>query len=51
MTDETVTISKKEYDRLRKAELKLEALEENGVDNWTWYDDAMATYQAKLESE
>lgn len=49
MTGETITIAKSEYERLRKAELKLIALEAHGVDNWPYYDDAMEDYEAKLE--
>jgi hypothetical protein len=39
--NEEVTISKKRYDDLLKAEAKLEALENMGVDNWSGYSDAM----------
>jgi len=41
MSNETVTISKEEYDRLLKAEETLTALESHGVDNWDGYSDAM----------
>ena len=40
-TEDTVTISKKEYKGLLKDEQKLQALEGVGVDNWQGYDDAM----------
>jgi putative phage-type endonuclease len=36
-----VTISRAEYDRLKRDSLKLEALIAAGVDNWEGYDDAM----------
>ncbi len=39
--EETITISKKEYDELVNAFYKLNALENAGVDNWEWYDEAM----------
>ena len=39
--EETVEISKKRYKELLKAERKLIALENAGVDNWDWYGDAM----------
>lgn len=35
--EETVTITKKEYDRLVKADLHLGLLQSLGVDNWTGY--------------
>jgi len=35
--DETVTISKKEYEDLKKAEAHLDYLHEQGVDNWGGY--------------
>lgn len=38
MVDETVTISKKEYDSLREDSRFLTALESAGVDNWSGYD-------------
>lgn len=47
-TDNTVTISRKEYEELKKRDLKLTALEHSGVDNWDWYGDAMDQYQTWL---
>ena len=38
MSEETVTISKEEYDRLNKNEKFLCALEAAGVDNWDGVD-------------
>jgi hypothetical protein len=49
MNEETVIITKREYKLLKIFQLKLEALEQNGVDNWDWYGDAMETYHALLE--
>ncbi|QHC50445.1 Heme peroxidase [Billgrantia tianxiuensis] len=43
---ETVTISKKEYEQLLADQVKLYALLDAGVDNWTGYDDAMASLKA-----
>ncbi|WP_299316544.1 lambda-exonuclease family protein [uncultured Halomonas sp.] len=43
---DTVTISRKEYQALLAAREKLDALEAAGVDNWTGYDDAMASLKA-----
>lgn len=39
--DETITITKKEYESLRADSKKLTYLEDYGVDNWQGYDDAM----------
>jgi len=41
--NDTVTISRKEYEQLLRDSRKLEALANAGVDNWVWYDDAMAS--------
>ncbi len=38
MSEEAVTITKKEYDRLIKRDNWLESLEAAGVDNWEGYD-------------
>lgn len=38
MTEETVTISKEEYEELKKDQKFLEALRAAGVDNWEGYD-------------
>lgn len=45
------TISKAEYDRLIKAERRLDALEAGGVDNWDGYEAALAplVVEEKLE--
>ena len=43
---ETVTITRKEYDRLLRAEAKLMALEDYGVAHWHFYDDAMQQVRA-----
>jgi hypothetical protein len=42
--NETVTISKKEYESLLDDSHKLECLENAGVDNWGGYSDAMEEY-------
>ena len=41
MTNETVTISKKEYDELCARDECLACLEAAGVDNWDGYDYAV----------
>ena len=41
MTEETVTISKKEYDELIEDMRFLNALRAAGVDNWDGYDFAL----------
>jgi len=37
----TVTISRKEYNKLLQAQSELDALEAAGVDNWEGYSEAM----------
>ncbi len=44
--EDTVTISRAEYEQLLAAQAKLHALEGAGVDNWTGYDDAMEALAA-----
>jgi len=36
-----ITITKDEYARLRKAEIKLDMLEAGGVDNWDGYGESL----------
>lgn len=36
-----VKLTQERYDELIKADRKLRALENGGVDNWEWYDSAM----------
>ena len=43
--EETVTISKKEYESLLEDSKKLTALENAGVDNWQGYDYAIELMQ------
>ena len=43
--EETVTISKKEYEQLQKDQRFLECLQGAGVDNWEGYDYAMELMQ------
>lgn len=47
---ETVTISKSEYERLLKAEAFLNALEAAGVDNWSGYDFACEMFNEEEEA-
>lgn len=44
--EDTVTISRAEYEQLLADQAKLHALEGAGVDNWTGYDDAMEALAA-----
>ncbi len=37
-------ISKEELADLIRASIKLSYLESGGVDNWTWYDEALSDY-------
>lgn len=41
MSKETVTITLEEYKQLCYDAAKLRALEHGGVDNWTYYGDAL----------
>ena len=36
-------------DQLEDDSLKLQCLEESGVDNWSWYDEAMELYRKYKE--
>lgn len=49
MTD--VKISKREYNDLLKAQRKLQALEDGGVDNWEWYSEALSELRKEEEFE
>lgn len=41
MSEQMVTISKEEYDKLVDRDFKLSCLEAGGVDNWEWYSDSL----------
>lgn len=49
--EEMVTITRKEYDSLQRSERKLCALENGGVDNWSWYSEAMSEFYKEEEEE
>ena len=49
--NETVTISRKEYDELVDRDNMLTALENGGVDNWTWYSESLEEYWAEKNKE
>ena len=51
MSEETVTITKAEYDRLTDRDFKLTCLENGGVDNWDWYDSALEPYFLSREGD
>lgn len=44
MNEETVTITKKEYDSLKDDSFLLQCLQDAGVYNWQRYDFAMEEY-------
>jgi len=48
---EMVTITKKEYESLKKDSLQLMCLKSWGVDNWDGFSGAMEDYHAELEEE
>jgi len=41
MNEETVTITKKEYEELLESADTLRKLENGGVDNWEWYHESL----------
>lgn len=52
--EETITISKKQYDQLMEDSLWLQCLSEAGVDNWSGIDEAweiLSEYEKDLENE
>ena len=49
-TDETITITKKEYEELLDSEWMLNCLESAGVDNWNGYEYAIKEYNNGRES-
>lgn len=49
MSEETVTISKKEYESLLEDSKFLEALQDVGVDNWEGYSYAYQVYEGTLD--
>lgn len=44
---ELVTISKEEYEQLKRDSYKLACLEAGGVDNWEWYGESLQVYWEK----
>jgi len=50
MQEETITITKAEYESLIKSVLWLDALEAAGVDNWCGYDEAHVIHR-QLKAE
>lgn len=46
-TSDKVMIYKEEYERLLADQLKLSCLDEAGVDNWTYYGDAMELLESR----
>ena len=49
MTEETITIPKRQYESLLDDSDKLAALEAFGVDNWCGWDEAMKEYHENKE--
>lgn len=50
-SEETVTISKKEYESLQDDARWRTALENGGVDNWEWYGESLSEYWAEKDGE
>lgn len=51
MTEQTINITKEEYDNLIQDSLILRALEDSGVDNWEGYEEAMKLMKEWEEEE
>lgn len=49
--EEMITITKKEYDRLKEDSEWLDCLEQAGVDNWDGIDNAMEIKREEQEDE
>lgn len=47
--ENTVTITLDHFGELLNDSRLLRALIDSGVDNWQWYDEAIALYQERLE--
>lgn len=47
--ENSMEISRKRYEELLRAEAKLGLLEEHGVDNWEYYDDAISGIDEALK--
>ena len=47
--DDTVNVPRNEYEDLLERSAFLAALEDSGVDNWEWYDEAVNTYNERNE--
>lgn len=45
MPEDTITLSRVEFDTLYKSVELLKALFANGVDNWEYFDEALASVQ------
>ena len=45
----TIQITEKEYEILIDSQMKLQALENGGVDNWEWYSDSLEEYNNAKE--
>lgn len=49
MSEESVLISKEDYQFLREDSLMLECLQNNGVDNWEGWDEAVREFNERKE--
>lgn len=45
---DVVTMSVSDYENLLRSQAFENALRNNGVDNWDWYDEAMDSYREEL---
>ena len=49
--EKTITISEDEYKRLLQDSRFLDCLENAGVDNWDWYEEAWKAYEERYPEE
>lgn len=47
----TITVSLDEYNKIMLDSIKLSYLENNGVDNWVGYEDAIAQFEQDKEND
>ena len=49
--NDTITITREEYHGLKNNSLLLSILQDYGVDNWEWYDDALDEYKKYIDED
>jgi hypothetical protein len=46
--EELIEITQKEYKSLLKSKDELQALEDGGVDNWSWYGESLEAFRESV---